>query len=133
MSGGGWRGGAMTGRENTWRTLRVLGGIVGYGFLAAFVSLVGMQIYWWFREGEWTHISLGDGIRAVLNHLSIPDDSTGRLARLSHWLDAPVDWLGLHKLVEILPASLALVALATLGNFLLVYGTDRLRVGRRGS
>jgi hypothetical protein len=133
MSGSGRRGGTMTRRESTWRTLTVLGGIVGYGFLAAFVSLVGMQTYWWFKEGEWTHISLGDGIHAVLNHLSNPDDSTGRLARLSHWLDAPVDWLGLHKVIEILPASLALFAVAVFGNFVFVYGLDRLRGGPHGS
>jgi hypothetical protein len=123
----------MTGRESTWRALTVLGGVMGYGCLAAFVSLVGAQTYWWFKEGEWTHISLGDGIRAVLNHLSSPDDSTSRLARLAHWLDAPVDWLGMHKVVEVLPASLALFAVAVFGNFLFVYGTDRLRGGRRGN
>jgi hypothetical protein len=34
--------------------------------------------------------------------------------------------------VEVLPASLALFVIAILGNFLFVYGTDRLRDGRRG-
>ena len=64
--------------------------------------------------------------------MHVPDDATGRLAGLSHWLDAPVNWLGLHKVVELLPMSLALFAVAILGNFLLVYGTDRLRDVRRG-
>ena len=73
--------GAMTGRESTWRILSVLGGIVGYGCLAAFMSLVGLQVYWWFKEGEWTHISLGDAIRAVLDRMHIADDAGGRLAR----------------------------------------------------
>ena len=118
---------AMTARESTWRIVSVLGAVVGYGCLAAFLALVGTQVYRWFKEGEWTHISLADGIRAMLGHLHIPDDATSRLARLSHWLDAPVDWLGLHKLVEILPASLALFSIAVLGNFIFVYGTDRLR------
>jgi hypothetical protein len=118
---------AMTARESTWRIVSVLGAVVGYGCLAAFLGLVGLQVYRWFKEGEWTHISLADGIRAMLGHLHIPDDATSRLARLSHWLDAPVDWLGLHKLVEILPASLALFSIAVLGNFIFVYGTDRLR------
>jgi hypothetical protein len=132
MSSRGGGDGAMTGRESSWRILSVLGGLVGYGCLAASLSLVGLQIYGWFKEGEWTHISLGDGIRAVLERMHVPDDATGRLAGLSHWLDAPVNWLGLHKVVELLPASLALFAVAILGNFLLVYGTDRLRDVRRG-
>jgi hypothetical protein len=121
----------MTGREGTWRTLSTLGGIVAYGCLAAFLCLVGTQIYWWFKEGEWTHVSLGDGIRAVLDRMHVADGAAGPLARLYHWLDAPVDWLGLHKVVEILPASLALFAVAMLGNFVLVYGTDRLRETHR--
>jgi hypothetical protein len=132
MSSRGGGDGAMTGRESSWRILSVLGGVVGYGCLAASLSLVGLQIYGWFKEGEWTHISLGDGIRAVLERMHIPDDATGRLAGLSHWLDAPVNWLGLHKVVEVLPASLALFAVAILGNFLFVYGADRLRDVRRG-
>ncbi len=132
MSSRGGGDGAMTGRESSWRILSVLGGVVGYGCLAASLSLVGLQIYGWFKEGEWTHISLGDGIRAVLERMHVPDDATGRLAGLSHWLDAPVNWLGLHKVVELLPMSLALFAVAILGNFLLVYGTDRLRDVRRG-
>ena len=121
----------MTGRESAWRTLSVLGGIVGYGCLAAFLGLVGLQVLWWFKEGEWTHVSLGDGIRAVLERMHVADESTGHLARLAHWLDAPVDWLGLHRVFELLPASLALFAVAILGNFVLVYGTDRLRETRR--
>jgi hypothetical protein len=123
--------GAVTARESTWRIVSVLGAVVGYGCLAAFLALVGMQAYRWFKEGEWTHISLADGIRTVLGHLQLPDDPTSRLARLSHWLDAPVDWLGLHKVAELLPASLALFSIAILGNFVFVYGTDRLRECRR--
>jgi hypothetical protein len=122
----------MTGRERTWRVVSVAGAVVGYGCLAAFLCLIGVQIYRWFREGEWPHVSLADGIRAVLGHLHFADDASSRLARLSHWLDAPVDWLGLHKVVEVMPASLALFAVAILGNFAFVYGSDRLRDCRRG-
>lgn len=123
---------AMTGRDSSWRIVSVLGGIVGYGCLAAFLSLVGLQVYRWFKEGAWTQISLGDGIRAVLDRMHIANDATGHLARLSHWLDAPVNWLGLHKVIEVLPASLALFCVAISGNFLFVYGADRLRDVRRG-
>jgi hypothetical protein len=123
----GVRDGAMTARGSAWRAVSALGAVVGYGCLAAFLALVGLQAYRWIEEGEWTHVSIADGIRAVLGHLHIPDDPTSWLARLSHWLDAPVDWLGLHKLAEVLPASLALFSIAILGNFIFVYGTDRLR------
>ena len=122
----------MTGKEGAWRTAGVVGGVIGYGCLAAFLGLLGMQAYWWFKEGEWKHVSLGDGIRAVLDRMHIADDAPGRLARLYHWLEAPVNWLGLHKVIEILPASLALFAVAIFGNFILVYATDRLRETRRG-
>jgi hypothetical protein len=123
--------GAVTARESTWRIVSVLGAVVGYGCLAGFLGLVGMQVYRWFKDGEWTHISIADGIRAGLERMHIPDDATGRLARLSHWLDAPVNWLGLHKMVDVLPASLALFSIAILGNFIFVYGADRLRECRR--
>jgi hypothetical protein len=57
----------------------------------------------------------------------VNDTDTGRLAALVHWLDAPVDWLGLHKILEVLPASLALFVLSILGNCLSIYCSDRLR------
>ncbi|HEX4153625.1 MAG TPA: hypothetical protein VHY75_15565 [Steroidobacteraceae bacterium] len=117
----------MTSRESTWRVVSVLGAILGYGCLAAFLGLIGTQLYRWLKAGEWTRVSLADGIRSVLSHMPMPGDSTARLARLAHWLDAPVDWLGLHKLIEVLPASLALFSIAVLGNFLFIYGSDRLR------
>lgn len=122
----------MKSRDRIWRVLSALGAIVGYGGLAAFLWLVGAQAYRWFQQGEWTRISLADGLRSLLGHLQVPGDGGGRLARLSHWLDAPVDWLGLHKLIDILPASLALFAIAVFGNFIFVYGSDRLRDSRRG-
>jgi hypothetical protein len=122
----------MTARESSWRVVSTLGAIVGYGFLAAFLALVGLQTYRWFKEGEWTHLSLADGIRTVLRYMHVPDDAPGLWPRLSHWLDAPVDWLGLHKVTEVLPASLVLFSIAIVGNFLFVYGSDRLRDCRRG-
>ena len=124
--------GAMTGRESSWRILSVLGGVVGYGCLAASLSLVGLQSMGGSRRENGRTSVCGDAIRAVLDRMHIPDDATGRLAGLSHWLDAPVNWLGLHKVIEVLPASLALFSVAILGNFLLVYGADRLRDVRRG-
>ncbi len=121
----------MTGRQTTWRVLSTAGAVTGYGCLAGFLWLIGTQVYRWFREDEWTRISIADGLRSALEHLHLSADGTGRLERLSRWLDAPVDWLGLHKVIEVVPASLALFAAAVFGNFVFVYGSDRLRGSRR--
>jgi len=110
----------------------VLGAVLGYGCLAAFLYLIGFQVYRWFRDGEWVHIGVSDGLRAALSHLGVTPESTGRLSALSHWIDAPVDWLGLHRLLEVLPASLALFAISILGNSLFIYLTDRVREYRGG-
>jgi hypothetical protein len=115
------------------RAGEVVGAVLGYGCLAAFLALIGWQIHRWFREGEWTHIGVAEGLRAVLTHFGITPDSTGRLGSLSHWLDAPVDWLGLHRAFEVLPASLALFAISILGNSIFIYLSDRVREYRRNS
>jgi hypothetical protein len=99
----------MNARQFFLRITRAAGALVGYGCLAAFLWLTGTQIYRWFRAGDWTHI--GD---------------TGRIATLMHWLDAPVDWLGVHKVLEIVPASLALFAASIVGNCIAIYCRDRL-------
>jgi hypothetical protein len=117
----------MSGRAIVLRITSVLGAVIGYGCLAAFLSLIGLQVYRWFREGEWPHIGMSEGLRTVLAHCSIKDGDTGRLAALAHWLEAPpVDWLGLHKMLEVLPASLALFALSIVGNLIFIYSLDRI-------
>jgi hypothetical protein len=115
------------------RAARIVGGVVGYGCLAAFLCLTGLQIYRWFREGEWTHYGVSDGLRIGLSRCCLKDGDTGRLAALAHWLDAPVDWLGLHKVLEVVPASLALFAVSILGNSIFIYCRDRIdERGRSG-
>jgi hypothetical protein len=104
-----------------------IGAIVGYGCLAAFLCLLGVQVYRWFREGQWTHIGTGDGIRIGLLHCCVKEGSTGRLETFLQWWDSPVTWLGLHKVFEIIPASLTLFAVSIVGNSLFIYGRDRLR------
>ena len=103
-----------------------VGAVIGYGCLIAFLFLVGLQSYRWFREGEWTHFGMNDGLRTGLVHCCIKDGDTGRLAAFMHWLDAPVNWLGLHKVFEVIPASLALFVLSIAGNCLFIYCRDRL-------
>jgi hypothetical protein len=117
----------MKARTISWRALGGIGAIVGYGCLAAFLYLVGAQIYRWFRDGEWPHVGLTEGLRSGLNYCCVRGVPTGRLAELLRWLDSPVDWLGVHRVFELLPASLALFALSIAGNCLFIYCRDQLR------
>jgi hypothetical protein len=112
------------------RITGTFGAVLGYGCLAAFLYLIGLQIYQWFREGDWTHIGVADGMHHWLTRCCVKDGDTGRLAALVHWLDTPLDWLGLHKVLEVLPASLVLFALSILGNSIFIYCRD-LRDARR--
>ena len=113
-------------REVALRISSALGAAIGYGCLGAFLYLVGLQSYRWFRDGEWTHIGLNDGLRVGLLRCCLKGEETGRLAGFMHWLEAPTNWLGLHKVVEVIPASLALFALSIIGNCLFLYCSDRL-------
>jgi hypothetical protein len=122
----------MNVRDVLLRVGSVLGAIVAYACLAAFLALVCFQVYRWFDDGEWTHIGVNDGMRAVLAHLAGTELVAGWRASLLQWLDAPVKWLGLHKVLDVLPASLALFAISVLGNSLFIYTTDRMRE-RRGA
>jgi len=113
------------------RIAGAFGAVLGYGCLAAFLYLISLQIYRWFREGDWTHFGVVEGMRVWLTRCCVKDGDTGRLAALVHWLDAPVDWIGLHKVLEVLPASLALFALSILGNSLFIYCRDSSDARRR--
>ena len=120
----------LSARDAVLRLGSVLGAIVAYGYLIAFLGLLGFQVYRWFQSGEWTHVGVNDGMRAALAHLAGADGLTGWRAALARWLDAPVTWLGLHTVLEALPASLALFLISIRGNSLFVYTTDRLREQR---
>ena len=106
---------------------RGVGAVVGYGCLAGFLLLISWQVYRWFRDGEWTHIGMSDGARSGLLHCCVKEGDTGRLATLLQWLDSPASWLGMHKIFEVIPASLALFAASIAGNSLFIYYSDRLR------
>lgn len=108
------------------RVMHVVGGSVGYGALMIFLYVMGLQIYRWFRDGEWTHFGVAEALRTVLGHCCVKDGDTGRVSALLHWLDAPADWVGLHQVLELVPASLALFAVSILGNSVYVYCKDRL-------
>jgi hypothetical protein len=113
-------------RDAVLKSTSAIGAVIGYGCLIAFLYLVGLQSYRWFRDGEWTHIGLSDGLRTGLLRCCVKDGDTGRLATFIHWLEAPVNWLGMHKVVEVIPASLALFAVSIAGNCLFIYCRDRL-------
>jgi hypothetical protein len=113
-------------RDAVLKSTSAIGAVLGYGCLIAFLYLVGLQSYRWFRDGEWTHIGLGDGLRTGLLRCCVKDGDTGRFATFIHWLDAPVNWLGMHKVFEAIPASLALFAVSIAGNCLFIYCRDRL-------
>jgi uncharacterized RDD family membrane protein YckC len=113
-------------RDTLLRVLGGVGAVIGYGCLAAFLYLVTVQVYRWFQQGEWTHFGMSEGMRIGLLHCCVKDGDTGRLAALVQWLDAPVGWLGLHKVLEFVPASLCLFAVSIFGNFLFIYCRDRL-------
>lgn len=108
------------------RILRLAGAIVAYGCLAAFLCLIAVQLYRWFREGEWTRIGITDGLRATLVDCCVSEGDTGHLANFVHWLDTPTDWLGWHRVLEVVPASIALFSMSMLGNFAYIYGSDRI-------
>jgi hypothetical protein len=112
--------------------MRAGGGGFAYGGLAAFLCLIGAQLYRWFRDGEWTHIGLTDGLHIVLMRCCVNEGDTGRLAALVHWLEAPADWLGLHTLLEVVPASIGLFVLSVAGNFVYIRGVELLAAAQRG-
>jgi hypothetical protein len=118
---------ALNTRRAVLRSLAGIGAVIGYGCLLAFLYLISMQTYRWFREGLWTHIGVGDGIRAGLVHCCVKEGGSGRLASFLQWWESPATWLGMHKVFEVIPASLALFAVSIVGNSLFIYCRDRLR------
>ena len=117
----------VTARATVLRATSVVGAVIGYGCLAAFLYLISVQLYRWFRQGEWTHVGMGDGLRISLVHCCLKEDGSGRIAGFLQWWDSPVSWLGLHKVFEVVPASLALFAISIAGNSLFIYCRDRLQ------
>jgi hypothetical protein len=123
----------MSVRTTVLRVIGGVGAIVGYGCLAAFLYLISMQLYRWFRQGEWTHIGMGDGIRIGLLHCCVRNDGIGHIAAFLQWWESPTTWLGLHKVFEVVPASLALFAVSIAGNSLFIFCRDRLLARSAGA
>jgi hypothetical protein len=117
----------MSVRTVALRSTSVVGAIIGYGCLAAFLYLIFVQLHGWFRQGEWLHIGMGDGIKVGLIRCCVREDTPGQVAAFLRWWDSPESWLGLHKVFEVVPMSLALFAASIAGNSLFIYCRDRLR------
>jgi hypothetical protein len=111
--------------------LRALAAIVAFGSFAWFLGLIGTQIFRWFRDGAWTRISTSDGLISLVTSCCTRENGAGRMVEFSRWLEAPASWFGLHRVLEVLPASVSLFSLSVLANFLYIYCSDRLDAGRR--
>jgi len=120
-------------RSLSARILGFAGFVLAYGALAAVIGVLAYQGYRWLHDGGWSPIGVGDGLRALLAAGGIKDGDAGRLAMLLRWLEAPKDWLGWHKVLEVIPASVGLFTLSVLGNFLYIYAGDLLRRGKEGA
>jgi len=75
-------------RNMVLRVIAGLGAIIGYGCLLAFLCLVGVQAYRWFREGEWMHVGMGDGIGGSRRRHGSGCTRSSKSFR-HHWLCSP--------------------------------------------
>ncbi len=109
--------------------LRAISAVVTFTAFACFLGLISVQIYRWFRDGEWTRISVSDGLLSLVSSCCAHSDGAGTMAAFARWLEAPETWLGLHRVLEVLPATVGLFLLSVFWNFLFVYCSDRLEAG----
>ena len=106
---------------------RAIAAVAAFGALVWFLGLIGLQVYDWFRDGEWTHIGLRDGLLSLVSSCCVSDETgPGAMAAFLRWLETPESWLGLHRLLEAVPASIGLFLLSVGSNFLYIYCSDRL-------
>ena len=113
--------------------LRAFSAIIAFGLFAWFLGLIGTQLYRWFRDGAWARISTSDGLISLVTSCCMRDGNASSMADFTHWLGAPGSWFGVHRILELLPASVSLFVLSVLANFIYIYCSDRLEVLRRPS
>ena len=63
----------MKARDAVLKAFAFVGALVGYGFLASFLFLVGWQTFHWIRDGEWSHIGTTDGLHITLVRCCVKD------------------------------------------------------------
>lgn len=113
--------------------MRAGGFVLAYGALAAFIGLIAYQAYRWLHDGQWTPIGVDQGLRVLLRASGIKDGDSGRLASFMRWLAAPTNWLGWHKVLEVIPASIGMFVLSVFGNWVHLYGADLLEQAKEKS
>ena len=106
--------------------LRAVAAVVAFGSFTWFLCLIGTQVYRWFRDGEWTRIGISDGLLSLISSCCVTNGSSGAMAQFVRWLEAPQSWLGWHRVLEVVPASMGLFLLSVLGNFIFISCSDRL-------
>ena len=112
--------------------LRALAAIVAFGSFAWCLGLIGNQLYRWAHDGAWPRISASDGlIGLVTSAAARRRRRCGQDGGLAHWLESPASWIGVHRVLELMPASIGLFLLSVFINFLYIYCSDQLESLRR--
>jgi len=63
---------------------------VGFALFLVGVVLLGISTLQFLRDGEWTQLSLLEGVGYLYHGLQA-------------WVNAPTDWLGLHRILSRIP------------------------------
>jgi hypothetical protein len=111
--------------------LRALAAILAFGSFAWCLGLIGEQLYRWARDGAWPGISTSDGLISLVTSCCVRADGAGRMADIGRWLESPASWIGLHRVIELVPASISLFLLSVCANFIYIYCSDQLAVKPR--
>jgi hypothetical protein len=111
--------------------LRALAAIVAFGSFAWCLGLIGDQLYRWAHDGAWPRISTSDGLISLVTSCCARADGAGRMADIAHWLESPASWIGLHRVLELVPASIGLFLLSVFANFIYIYCSDQLEARQR--
>ncbi len=78
------------------------------------IGVISYQVYVWLKFEHWVGLSVRDG----LGYLVTPETPTYR------WIVNPDSWLGLYRLLDLIPLSLYLVVLGIFISRLLAGWTD---------
>ena len=70
--------------------------LAGFGLMLVALLSVLLQVYIWLWSGEWLNLSLAS-ILAIF---------TKSLPTASAWASSPSSWIGLHRLLDNIPAAL---------------------------
>ena len=78
------------------KIIKVIFGLGGCAIFLSGIGIVSFQIYEYLKQGEWLSFTVIDGLLFI--------DSS--------WAKEPDDWLGIWKILNTIPLSLALIILA---------------------